>query len=282
MKLDRRILRSISWTAAALVGVAPIAAAQYGRQAQSQGSGQELFQWNGGVDREVQITMRGNRVWTNDVGRTEPNNERARAMATLPQQDGEVVVRLENGRGQVDVIQQPNAQNGYSTIVRIRDPQSGSDRYRLTAYWQSYSNGDYVGRNNNGRARGRDKNRNGIDDREEIYRQRQGQGQNEGQYGNQTLMHWSGNIDGEVEIRLQNGRTDTRTLSGAQPTSVRASGGNTTVPRSDAQINVVQNQGRGQVWVVQQPTQWNNYTTIVRVRDPQGGYGYYDFDLTWR
>ncbi len=280
MKLDRWMSRSISLSAAALVGVAPIAAAQYSRQGQYQRTGQELFQWSGGVDREVQIVMRGNRVWTNDVGRTEPNNERARAMSTLPRQDGEVVVRLENGRGDVDVIQQPNAQNGYSTIVRIRDPRSGSDRYRVTAYWQSYSNGDYVGRNNNGVARGHDKDRDGIDDREEVYRRRNGNGN--GQYGDQSLMHWSGNIDGEVEIRLQNGRADTRILSGAQPTSVRVTGGNTTVPRSDAQINVVQNQGRGQVWVVQQPSQWNNYTTIVRVRDPQGGYGYYDFDLTWR
>ena len=41
-------------------------------------------------------------------------------------------------------------------------------------------------------------------------------------------------------------------------------------------------QGRGHVTVVQQPSAYNGYTTIVRVRDPQGGYGYYDFDLTWR
>jgi len=25
----------------------------------------------------------------------------------------------------------------------------------------------------------------------------------------------------------------------------------------------------------------NGYTAVIRVRDPQGGYGLYDFDLTW-
>src|SRR2546430_9919788 len=31
--------------------------------------------------------------------------------------------------------------------------------------------------------------------------------------------------------------------------------------------------GRGSVSITQQPSQWNGYTTVVRVRDPQGGYG---------
>ena len=281
MNTQRWIQRSIPVAAAAFVAAAPIAQGQVWRQNQSQ-QGQELFEWSGGVDREVQIVMRGNRLSTNPIGGTEPGNVRARTLASLPRQNGEVVVQVENGRGDVDVLQQPNAQNGYSTIIRIRDPRSGSDRYRLTAYWQGYSNGDYVG---NGRGRGRDKDRDGIPDRDEEIRRRNGQidqGRNNGQYGTQSLLHWSGNIDNEVEIRIQNGRAETRTLSGAQPTSVRVSGGNTTVPRSNAQINVVLNQGRGQIAVVQQPTQWNNYTTVVRIRDPQGGYGYYDFDLTWQ
>ena len=54
-----------------------------------------------------------------------------------------------NGRGDVDVIQQPSAQNNYTTIVRIQDPRSGSDNYRLAAYWQAYSNGDVYGRDRN-------------------------------------------------------------------------------------------------------------------------------------
>jgi len=103
--------------------------------------------------------MRAERVWTNDIGRTEPGRERSRVMDNLPRRDGQVSIQVENGRGTVDVIQQPSAQNNYTTIVRIQDPRSGSDNYRLTAYWQAYSNGDVYGRN-----RGRD--------RDDIYRGR--------------------------------------------------------------------------------------------------------------
>ena len=184
------------------------------------------------------------------------------------------------------VASQPSAQNGYTTTVRIQDPRGGADTYRLVAYWQNYSNGEYIGRNR-GRARGRDRDNNGIYDnrnRDDIYRGRDNPGSNGqyGQYGNQTALHWSGNVDDELEIRIQNGQVNYRTVRGAQPTSIRADAGNLNMSRNNATLNVVQNQGRGSVSVIQQPSQWNGYTTVIRIKDPQGGYGYYDFNLIWQ
>ncbi len=280
MSRQRWIQRSIPLAAVALVGAAPMVLAQ----------GQELFEWNGRVDREVQITMRGSSLRTFDVGQTEPGRERSRAFSALPRQDGQVTVQVLNGRGNVDVIQQPSAQNGYATTVRIQDPRGGADNYRLVAYWQNYSNGEYIGRNR-GRARGRDRDNNGVYDnrnRDDIYRGRDTRdngGYNNGQYGqygNQTALHWSGNVDDELEIRIQNGQVNYRTVRGAQPTSIRADAGNLNMPRSNGTLNVVQNQGRGSVSVIQQPSQWNGYTTVIRIKDPQGGYGYYDFNLIWQ
>jgi hypothetical protein len=198
-------------------------------------------------------------------------------MMQMPRQDGEVVAQTLNGRGNVDVIQQPTSQNGYTTVIRIVDNASGSDNYRVTAYWQNYSNGDVIG--NNGRGRGRGRNNN---DNRGVYDNRDRSGGIYGQNANQGILHWSGNVDGELEIRIQNGRVTYRNLSGAQPTSVRADGGNMSMPRYDATVSVAQGTGRGSVYVIQQPSANNGYTTVVRVRDPQGGYGYYDFDLVWR
>jgi len=282
MNMYRLISRSLPLVAGALTGFASVAAAQWNNTQDSRDGGQELFEWRGAVDREVQIVMRGNRVWTNNVGRTEPNNERSRMMASLPRQDGEVVVRLQDGRGDVDVIQQPTAGNGYTTIVRIRDPRGGSDNYRLAAYWRNESYGD-VYRNGRSRADERNKGQRGDEmsnrrrDRDDDWDR-----SNVNNNGRQSLMRWSGNVDDELEIRLQNGRVEYRTLRGAQPTSIRVNAGNTTIPRSNANMQVALNSGRGQVNVVQAPSQWNGYTTVLRVRDPQGGYGYYDFDLIWQ
>jgi hypothetical protein len=54
------------------------------------------------------------------------------------------------------------------------------------------------------------------------------------------------------------------------------------MPRTNATLTVAQNQGRGSVSVIQQPAQWNGYTTVIRIKDPQGGYGFYDFNLIWQ
>src|SRR5262245_29318186 len=160
MKMQRWIQRSLSLGVVAVVGFAPIAAAQWGQQYPRQG--RELFEWRGTVDREVQIVMRGDRVWTNNIGRTEPNDDRSRAFGSLPRADGDVFLQVADGRGSVQVIQQPNARNGYTTIVRILDPRSGQDSYRVVAYWRGDANGDIYRRGDNddddrdhGRGRGR-------------------------------------------------------------------------------------------------------------------------------
>src|SRR5262245_38410912 len=111
MKMVRWVRQSVPLATVVLVSSAPMALAQWGRQEPSQG--RELFDWSGSVDREKQIVMRGDRVWTNDVGSTEPRQERARTFSSIPRQDGRVVVRLVNGRGDVQVIEQPSARNNY-------------------------------------------------------------------------------------------------------------------------------------------------------------------------
>lgn len=297
MRLGRWVARSIPLAAAVLTAGASMALAQWGqgqgqRQRQGQENGQELFQWNGRVDREVQIVMRGGNVWTNDIGRSEPGRARSRALSVLPSQQGEVAVQVLAGRGDVDVIQQPTSRNDFTTIVRVRDPRGGADNYRLVAYWQGYSNGDVWGRDR-GVGRGRDQGgRDGVyrggndNDDDDRGQQRGSNGRQRGrdgngQYGNygQSALHWTGNVDGELEIRIQNGRVDYRTLSGKEPVNVRADRGNLDLGRSDVRVSVSQNQGRGSVTVMQQPSSWNGYTTVIRVSDPQSGYGYYDFDL---
>jgi hypothetical protein len=299
MTMFRWVRQSVPLATVVLASAAPMALAQWGRQEPS--SGRELFEWNGAVDREKQIVMRGSQVWTNDVGRTEPRAERARTYSSIPREDGRVVVRVVDGRGDVQVIQQPTSRNNYQTVVRVVDPRSGSDNYRLAAYWEGNGGGSSNGgvysrdrdippghdRDDNfpgrGRGRGHDRDRDGDDDGRNGNNgnNRNGNGSyGNGQYG--SMMHWSGNVDDELEIRLQSGRVEYRTLRGAQPTSIRATNGNMSMPRTNAQISVVQNQGRGSVAVVQQPSSSNGYTTVLRVRDPQGGYGYYDFDLMWQ
>src|SRR5439155_1197050 len=83
------------------------------------------------------------------------------------------------GRGQVDVVQQPTARNGYTAIVRVRDPQGGAGNYRINAFWQPVSAGEVAppfGRDrgydrNDRNDRGYDRNDRG-DDRDRDMRDR--------------------------------------------------------------------------------------------------------------
>ncbi|HEY4130295.1 MAG TPA: hypothetical protein VGM50_06735 [Gemmatimonadaceae bacterium] len=264
MRMQRWIQCSLPFAAVALIAAAPMATA--GAQ-----QGQEVFEWNGQVDREVQIVVRDNDVRTNRVGNNEPGRPRVRSVSSLPRQDGTLSVQVLNGRGNVNIIQQPNRSNSYTAIVRVEDPNGGSAPYRIVGYWQSYANGDIY------RNRGRDRGRGRVDDNDRNPG---------GVYGanrpNESMLHWSGNVDGEVELRIQNGRIQTRNLSGNQPTSIRVNNGYMNVPRTNSSVGVAMNQGRGQVFVAEQPSARNGYTTVIRIRDPQGGYGYYDFDLMWQ
>lgn len=142
-----------------------------GQQQARYGSQQQLFVWQGRVDREIRIQMNGGRASVIQIGNNERTNGRVRTFNSVPQQDGIVTVQKLEGRGKVDVVQQPDRRNGYTAIVRMRDPSSGAGTYRIAAYWQPNGNYDT---NGNGRGDGRGNGRgNGHDN-----------GRDNGQYDN--------------------------------------------------------------------------------------------------
>jgi hypothetical protein len=243
--------------------------------------GRPLFDWSGRVDREVRITMHGRDARTQMAERSPFQRSRLNVETALPQRDGRVTVRVQDGRGDVDVIQQPTARNDYTTIVRVVDRSSGADDYRLTAYWMpdEYGNGTWNDRDGYPNRPDRDR-----DDRDNGNWGR-GNGGYGGWYGrgyDRSLVRWTGDVDDALEIRIQGDRIDYQTLSGKAVRHVRAdfvSGG---LPRNDVQVFVTDQTGRGSVSVVQQPSSWNNYTAVIRVYDPRSGYGAYSFDLGWR
>jgi len=115
---------------------------------------QQLFVWQGRVDREMRIQMSNGRASVMQIGSNERGNGNIRAASRVPNQPGIVTVQQLEGRGRVDVVQQPDSRNGYTTIIRLRDPASGAANYRVAAYWQptgNYSVYDNGSRKANGR-----------------------------------------------------------------------------------------------------------------------------------
>ena len=96
----------------------------------------EVYEWAGVVDKEIRIQLRGNRAWVQPIGAGDDRESRGRVLSGLPQQTGNLVVQRLEGRGDVDVIEQPSPRNGYTATLRIRDPRGGAARYRIVAYWE--------------------------------------------------------------------------------------------------------------------------------------------------
>jgi hypothetical protein len=223
---------------------------------------QALGTFRGRVDKEVRITLQGGQVSSNTLSGTELRS-RYRLTSPLPQQEGTVRVAAEAGRGDVSVIQQPNASNGYTAIIRVFDRSGGADQYRFATYFTPTLDTQV------GRGRGR-------------------YGRGRGAYSNNNLpaLHWSGDVDGVVELVWRNSTVQSRTISGRPPRNVSVSntGDATQLVNGtvSGQLQLTSRQSRGQIEVIQQPTAANRYTTRIRITDPTGGYGHYDFDALWR
>jgi hypothetical protein len=132
----------------ASVAAIPLAALAISTPASAQRSAErQLFEWRGNVDQEIRVQMQGSRAAVMAMGPHEMTGyNNARPMSALPPVNGYVTVQMREGRGRADVVEQPTAQNGYTTVVRIRDTQSGAGAYDVAAFWEpngAYGNGGY-------------------------------------------------------------------------------------------------------------------------------------------
>jgi hypothetical protein len=92
--------------------------------------------WNGIVDGVDEIIFSGSSASVRHLNGNQPREIRASFSAPMPHSPVDVKLIWLNGRGLIDIIQQPSATNGYTTIVRIDDSTKGGDkRYEFTLRW---------------------------------------------------------------------------------------------------------------------------------------------------
>jgi hypothetical protein len=181
-RAPRAAARLLAALGLALAALPAAAHAQFGVRTASNEGRTQVYEWSGRVDREVRIELRGNRAYTDAVGSNDRGGRAGgRLLRPIPRERGTLRVQRLDGRGSVDVIQQPNAGNGYTAVVRLRDPSSGADRYRVAAYWVP-ADGVYGGNDDRRGRDGRYDDRDGryddrdggYDDRDERYDDRDG------------------------------------------------------------------------------------------------------------
>lgn len=215
-----------------------------------------LLDWSGRVDSVARITIQGGGAHVSLVGSEDNGAGELRVRNELPHRDGTITVQVAEGRGDVDVVQQPQADNDYTAIVRIRDHSGGADRYHLTALWTPGTRTSEVAG-------------------EVLPRRRDLDVRDVG------LLHWSGDVDKTVVVRWRGDRAMLQTVDGATARNVRADVAGIGLPARDVNLRIVQREGRGNIVIEQQPSSGNDYTAVIRINDPQDGYGHYDFDVVF-
>ena len=93
-------------------------------------------------------------------------------------------------------------------------------------------------------------------------------------------MTWRGRVDDDVRIRIRGGSADVETLGGtpyddSQPNFVNS------LPNRRVTVRLTEKRGRGEVFIEQQPSRENDFTAVIRIRDPRGGAAEYAFELAW-
>ena len=90
----------------------------------------ERLEWAGRVEGEAVVECRA------AVCRAEgATGASVHGSGPLPLQTAEIRLADVQARGQVEIIQQPTSENGFTVKVRIRDPQPGAEEYRFTLLW---------------------------------------------------------------------------------------------------------------------------------------------------
>lgn len=160
---------------------------------------------------------------------------------TLPRRNATVAVRKLDGRGSVFVAQQPNRSNGYTAIVQISDPQRGMDSYNLQISWTAVNT-------------------------LEPY--------------SAGKVTWRGRVDGTVAIRVTGDSVDSidETGSGLSSVSFETQGYLAARPGT---VRVSKEDGRGSVYIAEQPSEANDYTAVIRISDPRRADDMYEIVIEW-
>ena len=88
-------------------------------------------------------------------------------------------------------------------------------------------------------------------------------------------------MDGYVELIIQGNRVTSRERDGA-PTVNDQVNFSSPLPRADVRVSLNKRNGRGQVSVIDQPNQSNNYTAIIKIDDDKGGADDYEIEVEWK
>jgi hypothetical protein len=265
------------------------------------------------VDNTANIYIQGDRVTAERLSGQVVRDAGSIYSQPLPRAEvSNFQVRLAQGRGDVELIEQPSQSNGYRAALRVEDDDSGADLYHIVLTWDrgsqygsytdpygaqrgpyTYDDPYYEDPRDRRRAR-RERKQDRWESADRMNNQ-QGYtpgagrvlattGNNPSAYDNrrQGVMSFRGRVSGTSLLVIEGDRVEEFTQSG-NPLQVDSINFSQPLPAERIDnLRVQREQGRGRVQVMERPWSGNNYRAVLRITDEGRGSDYYSFDLVWR
>jgi hypothetical protein len=203
------------------------------------------FVWQGEVDGIDVLYLHANKLDVQVQEGAPVARQRFQFHDQLPEVRQDARLEVREGRGYVHIIDQPRLENHFTLGVSIEDRQPGRSFYSIALFWDT-SNRFFEG----------------------------------GRHSRSDQVAWSGRVDEEAIVSCQGKRCVSSALKGA-PVAAERFKFSKPLPARYVDVRLDSALGRGQIVLVEQPRERNNYTARVSIRDPQAGSGEYSFTLGW-
>lgn len=204
------------------------------------------FVWQGQVDGIAILRLHASQLDVQIKEGAPVANQQFRFSHPLPASRQDARLRVLEGRGFVHILEQPRIDNQYTLTVSIEDRQPGSSFYSIALFWDSSSH---------------------------LFEPERRQERTES-------MAWSGRVDEEAIVSCH-ARTCTSSSAHGAPVAAEHFKFSRPLPDEPVQVTLTDQQGRGEVRLVEQPSERNHYTVRVSIRDPQNKSSEYSFKLQW-
>ncbi len=252
---------------------------------------QGQFDLRAQVDGSVDFYIQGDRITYQVLSGSPPVDAGSEYTQPIPRaRFASFTVEKKDGRGRVELRQEPSPRNNYTALIHIEDPSGGSARYHARLHWEigdPYDAGETIrlpgarpspwesGRRGEGRSRS------------DLPGERlSSPGYQSGRISNDRSgeLEFRGRIDflDEAVLRIRGDEVYAETPPGRQIRDVRFNFSQPIPTMRLRGVELEQLDGRGELDLVEKPWEGNGYTAVIVIRDPSGRDDYYHFRLRWR
>ncbi len=202
------------------------------------------FTWQGEVDGIDILYLHANQLTVQIKDGGPVARQQYHFNGALPDSHQDARLEVREGRGFVHIIDQPTIENHYTLAISIEDRQPGSSFYSIALYWDASDQAFERG-------------------------------------GRTDRLVWGGRVDEEAIISCQDKICSSRSDHGA-PVAGEHFKFSRPLPHREVEVTLEDIESRGEIRLLQQPSESNHYTARVSIRDPLPGFGEYSFTLAWR